>query len=851
MMNSKKDRGLTHQALRKVGLGNAPSDEFSNFYTPSNDTFYANSPYLPLDARHPSIRLLRVHPQKRTLDEHLAANQRWAERYALIAQGSSTRPPEYVKSAVDDSAHLSKLRIACDLIEDCQLSRAEGRYLALSYYAGSPKNVVPILVDGVPFNTFANLEHAIGCAMEYWYSGSGDWESGGNELFLWADQVCINQNDTGERSSQVARMGEIYHRSQECLVCLSTSDTVWDATALKKLPTSPAPLEKYLWDNIISKASLSIEAWVDDLEHLLTAPWWRRAWILQEFVMASRARFLVGTSSLEADVVNKLVRLFVDNNQMEKTLTHFRQILSKKELEEKQLEDGRREREEILRQDRESLARAEGTELRRQRSLNNMEMIRSSEEHAYVSGKIYSAQCRQSNLKRGFSFNKSYDLYEVAGEIKNLTDSRSRVADNHTHLVLTAQKISQAIALCDGVLRTVAEERHKQVPQPTLLAENENQKVHRRIGALEEKMKALEKPAVVTSVLDQKLQHSFMSNRNSSNDLPTYLEHSRHCQSGDNRDRVYAFIGLVDPSYGIVPDYSADNTIVNVLIETATKTIEHDCNLGILSYAAGTNGPLSFKLPSWVPDWTRRRSTTAESFMQELRAAKASREMPPRPPKPHTGRIRRTRADYLKYSERDDVKGIRVKLPTTQSHETRTVPEFIKENERDNERDNVKGYQVTLPTRQSHKTRTVPEFVRDSERDDVMVLKAKGIRHSLVPWALELERNPRPAPGELTKYQVAGESLVVKAMAPTSSADNLELWFLVGADHPVVLRRSRHARETDGASFVSEALLLDGSVINVSSPGPQTLCSNEAYQRYLCQLEAGEREGWLEEVLIQ
>ena len=66
-----------------------------------------------------------------------------------------------------------------------------------------------------------------------------------------------------------------------------------------------------------------------------------------------------------------------------------------------------------------------------------------------------------------------------------------------------------------------------------------------------------------------------------------------------------------------------------------------------------------------------------------------------------------------------------------------------------------------------------------------------------------------------------------------------------------MLRRSRHADHgTDGASFVSEALLYDRRVIDLSRPGPQPLYGRETYERYLCRLEAGEGEGCLEEVLI-
>jgi hypothetical protein len=86
----------------------------------------------------------------------------------------------------------------------------------LSYCAGNPTETAIILVDGLPFKAFANLEHAIGHALKCWTA-----RNPGKELLLWADQVCINQRDQNERSSQVRIMRDIYHRSNETFVCLS------------------------------------------------------------------------------------------------------------------------------------------------------------------------------------------------------------------------------------------------------------------------------------------------------------------------------------------------------------------------------------------------------------------------------------------------------------------------------------------------------------------------------------------------------------------------------------------------------------------------------------------------------
>lgn len=90
-------------------------------------------------------------------------------------------------------------------------------------------------------------------------------------------------------------------------------------------------------------------------------------------------------------------------------------------------------------------------------------------------------------------------------------------------------------------------------------------------------------------------------------DLKWMLSLSRHCQSSDPRDRVFAFLGLSDPGYAISADYSASNTLEQVLIHAAYRIIDFEGDLGLLSHATGMQGSRragESQLPSWVPDWT-------------------------------------------------------------------------------------------------------------------------------------------------------------------------------------------------------------------------------------------------------
>jgi hypothetical protein len=84
--------------------------------------------------------------------------------------------------------------------------------------------------------------------------------------------------------------------------------------------------------------------------------------------------------------------------------------------------------------------------------------------------------------------------------------------------------------------------------------------------------------------------------------LKELLQHSRQCQSSDPRDKIYAFLGLADQGYGIIPKYTLENTIVHVLIDTAERIITFEGNLDILEHVSEGREKLGTLLPSWVPD---------------------------------------------------------------------------------------------------------------------------------------------------------------------------------------------------------------------------------------------------------
>jgi hypothetical protein len=82
------------------------------------------------------------------------------------------------------------------------------------------------------------------------------------------------------------------------------------------------------------------------------------------------------------------------------------------------------------------------------------------------------------------------------------------------------------------------------------------------------------------------------------------LTHSRYCNTTDLRDKVYAFIGMADPGYLIVPDYTL--CLNRVLTVTTRRIIEYEDSLDILTNAVVPRLNTRADLPSWVVDWTEK-----------------------------------------------------------------------------------------------------------------------------------------------------------------------------------------------------------------------------------------------------
>jgi hypothetical protein len=209
--------------------------------------------------------------------------------------------------------------IECTIYDNQSLDNVRDRYIALSYRAGDEKT--PISVDGQTFEVFANLACALRRARTL-FSGKSIW--------VWADQICIDQSDEEEKAHQVAQMYDIYENAGLVLVWLGgehKDDTgmsllleMFDSARQNFLEAGQEHgdglqsvdlhLRKTLPKEYITKLEKKDmrDQWASLLD-ILASPWWSRCWVVQELIASRNAAMLYGTKHLMSHAVFKALRV--------------------------------------------------------------------------------------------------------------------------------------------------------------------------------------------------------------------------------------------------------------------------------------------------------------------------------------------------------------------------------------------------------------------------------------------------------------------------------------------------------------------------------------------------------------
>ena len=123
-----------------------------------------------------------------------------------------TTPTSMRLVALQPGAKGDELR--CDLI-DANLS-TNPVYEGVSYVWGDERNQDKIICDGKEINITNNLAAVL--------TQFRPTETSSEPRILWADSICINQQDIPELNHQVRLMCDIYQRASAVLIWLGNKD---------------------------------------------------------------------------------------------------------------------------------------------------------------------------------------------------------------------------------------------------------------------------------------------------------------------------------------------------------------------------------------------------------------------------------------------------------------------------------------------------------------------------------------------------------------------------------------------------------------------------------------------------
>lgn len=198
-------------------------------------------------------------------------------------------------------------------------------YIALSHCWGPSKDSLFIWVDGRPLRIRQTLHEAL-----------LKMRSTTAQVFLWADQICIAQDDLDERSQQIQRMDHIFESSTLVIAWLGPANTLSD---LLFSTLQRADLRDTNGDLDFPSAAGDHDRWVricecrgihqrspaqlfTALTTLLRRPYFRRVWTIQECVLAPRLVFQAGGMQLESTVLTKILQDLDDINHSCMTSMH-------------------------------------------------------------------------------------------------------------------------------------------------------------------------------------------------------------------------------------------------------------------------------------------------------------------------------------------------------------------------------------------------------------------------------------------------------------------------------------------------------------------------------------------------
>jgi hypothetical protein len=161
-------------------------------------------------------------------------------------------------------------------------------YVALSYVWGDENDRRLIFVNDEPVQIGINLEKAL-----------RELRHGTEDVILWADQLCINQDDNIEKSQQVQQMKSFYAQADHVIAWIgpAADDSAELFSLLKRTAQNVTErrydqiFEDHEPDRILPFVSYFFKRFCEQ-------SYWSRLWIMQEFTVGRHVEVVWGSVSI-------------------------------------------------------------------------------------------------------------------------------------------------------------------------------------------------------------------------------------------------------------------------------------------------------------------------------------------------------------------------------------------------------------------------------------------------------------------------------------------------------------------------------------------------------------------------
>ncbi|KAH8690999.1 heterokaryon incompatibility protein [Phaeosphaeriaceae sp. PMI808] len=194
------------------------------------------------------------------------------------------RPLSHSSSRLSSYSHAQDDLVICEIEHTLQSSAPP--YIALSYTWGQTGPMKPIVINKELCRISANVVDAL-CHLRSYVAKEFHNGGGERDVFVWVDQICINQIDYDEKNHQVAYMLDIYSRAAVVVSWLGLSADNSDLLVAHLKKVSAAIAEKNYGEVLkMHEDTCFLRIASAAFSSFCSRKYWTRLWVIQEFAVA-------------------------------------------------------------------------------------------------------------------------------------------------------------------------------------------------------------------------------------------------------------------------------------------------------------------------------------------------------------------------------------------------------------------------------------------------------------------------------------------------------------------------------------------------------------------------------------